>query len=97
MYNSSLRHGYCNHNASSVAVHSVNHPSRVPDRLWGSRDGAYKGSSGGFSEQKACLKTKYKEENDRPLILSVLVKSLPLPLGNSRRVVHVSPGRGIAN
>lgn len=42
VYNSSLRHGYCNHNASSVAVHGVNHPEWIPERPWERGDGADK-------------------------------------------------------
>ena len=42
VYNSSLRHGYCNHNASSVAVHGIKHPEWVPKRSWERGDGADK-------------------------------------------------------
>jgi hypothetical protein len=97
VYNSSLRHGYCNHSASSVVAQGVKYPVWALERPWESRAGADKGSSGCFPKHKVCFKTRCEARNDRQLIMSALVKALPLPLVGPLRVVYVSPGRGIAN
>jgi hypothetical protein len=91
VYNSSLRHGYCNHSASSVVVQGVKHPVWILERPWKSRGGTDKGTSGRVPKHKACLKTRCEARNDRRLITSILVKALPLPLVGPLRVVDVSP------